>query len=209
MKTKILLFLAGLTALTSIAFAAKVTVTNNGAWFVPYDIIVEPGDTIVFDIASAHNAVEVSKSTWDANGNTSNGGFSLGFGGGQLILNTPGVYYYVCTPHAVWGMKGTITVSGATGINDNANTGTGEFLNVYPNPFADRLFVSFNLSEPSAVAVDLIDITGQYVTRIFQNNVEAGIRSEVVDLTFLKPGQYLLRYKSNHENYTQQVVKVQ
>jgi len=209
MKTKILLFLAGMTAVTSMAFATKVTVTNSGTTFVPNEITVASGDTIVLNLQSSHNAVEVSKSTWDANGNTSNGGFSLGFGGGQLILNTPGVYYYVCVPHAALGMKGTITVTVATGITGSAGTITGELMDAYPNPFSDRLFIHFNLSEPSAVTVDLLDITGKFVSRIFQNNVGTGSRSEIADMTFLKPGQYLLLYRSNHENYTQQVVKLQ
>jgi plastocyanin len=209
MKTKILLFLAGLTAITSMAFATKVTITNNGAMFVPVTITVEPGDTIEFDIASTHNVVEVTKTTWDANGNTSDGGFSLDYGGGQLILNTPGVYYYVCTPHAVGGMKGTITVSGATAITDNTGTGAAETLDVYPNPFSDRLFIHYNLAEPSAVTVDLLDIKGQVVTNIFQRSVESGDLSVGVDMAFLKPGQYLLLYRSANENYTRQVIKVQ
>ena len=209
MKTKILLLLASLTAIPSLSFAAKVTITNSGTHFVPNEITVEPGDTIVFTLGSAHNAVEVSQSTWDANGNTSNGGFSLGFGGGQVVLTTPGIHYYVCTPHAALGMKGTITVSGASGIADNASTGTGEIMDVYPNPFYDRLFIHYNLSEPSAVEIDLLDITGKIVSRISQNSAEAGSQSELVDMSFIRPGQYLLRFRSDHENYTGQVVKVQ
>jgi plastocyanin len=174
----------------------------------PDQITVAPGDTIIFDISYYHDAVEVSQSTWDANGNTPNGGFSLGYGGGQLILTTPGIYYYVCTPHAVYGMKGTITVSGPTAIADNAGSGATEIPDVYPNPFTDRLFIRYNLAEPSAFEVDLFDIKGQFVTNIVQRSAESGILPESFDLTFLKPGQYLLRYKSNHENYTQKVVKL-
>jgi Secretion system C-terminal sorting domain len=106
-------------------------------------------------------------------------------------------------------MKGIITVSGATGITDNTLSRTGEMMDVYPNPFTDRLFIHYNLSEPSAVTVDLLDLTGRLVTRISQNKAETGSQSEVVDMSFLKPGQYLLQYRSAHENYTQQVVKVQ
>jgi plastocyanin len=209
MKTKILFVLAVFVSLTSAAYPASVTVTNNGTSFVPNDITVDPGDTIVFDIGSAHNVVEVSQSTWEANGNTSNGGFSLGFGGGQLILNTPGTYYYVCTPHAALEMKGTITVTGTSTNADTQVASSEKSMTVYPNPFEGQVFLHFNLAEPSSVEVDLFEITGQLVKRIYKNSLEAGNpTTERIDLTFLKPGQYLLRYKSDRENNMQKVVKV-
>jgi plastocyanin len=208
MKTKILFFLAVFVSLTSAALPATVTVTNNGTSFTPNNITVDPGDIIVFDIGSSHNVVEVSQSTWEANGNTSNGGFSLDFGGGELILNSPGTYYYVCAPHAALGMKGTITVTG-TSTNVPAQVAfPDKSMIVYPNPFQGQVFLQFNLAEPSSVEVDLFDITGRIVKRIYQNKLEAGNpTTQSIDLTFLKPGQYFLRYKSDRENITQKVVK--
>ena len=208
MKTKNLLFLVVSLALASTTFAATLNVTNNGALFVPAEITVQPGDTIIFNITTMHDVVEVSKSTWDANGNTSNGGFSLDYGGGKLILNNPGTYYYVCTPHAVWGMKGVINVSVATGTTDYKDDNVEGLKAVYPNPVTDRLTLNFTLSEPSVVTVDLLDITGQYVKKITHKSFDAGNQVETVDLTFLKPGQYLLRYQSNRKSYIRQLIKV-
>ena len=86
------------------------TVTNSGFTFTPSLLTVNAGDTVRFQLDSIHNAVEVSQATWDANGNTSNGGFAVDFGGGDVVFNTPGTYYYVCTVHASMGMKGRIVV---------------------------------------------------------------------------------------------------
>jgi plastocyanin len=88
-----------------------VTVTNAGFAFSPATVTIRAGDAVNFSLESIHNVVEVSKATWDANGNTSNGGFTMPFGGGSHTFNRPGIYYYVCSPHASLGMKGTIIVN--------------------------------------------------------------------------------------------------
>jgi plastocyanin len=86
------------------------TVTNAGFSFSPSLLTINAGDTVRFQLDTIHNAVEVSQATWNANGNTPNGGFSVGFGGGDVLFTTPGTYYYVCQPHAGSGMKGRIVV---------------------------------------------------------------------------------------------------
>jgi plastocyanin len=211
MKTKFFLFFAGLTLLFGRVYPATVTVTNNGYVFVPNEITVEPGDTIVFSLGSTHNVVEVSKSTWDANSNTSNGGFSLGYGGGQLILNTPGVYYYVCAPHASLGMKGIITVSATAEIPSVpfATDNNREIKGVYPNPFTDKIAMDIRLAEPSSVTVLLFDMKGSFVRQIMQKHLDTGEQTEVFDLSGLKPGYYLLHYISNREDDSRSLAKVQ
>jgi plastocyanin len=85
------------------------TITTVGMSFSPDTIICDVGDTINFILGGYHNAVEVSDSTWLANGNTSNGGFSFGYGAtGMFIPDQCHTYYYVCQPHASSGMKGVI-----------------------------------------------------------------------------------------------------
>ncbi len=88
-----------------------VTVSSPGFSFSPASVTIRAGDTVNFVLAGIHDAVEVSKATWDANGNASNGGFRIPFGGGSHTFTQPGTYYYVCEPHASMGMKGTIIVN--------------------------------------------------------------------------------------------------
>lgn len=94
-------------------YATTHTVSNSGNTFTPDAITVMVGDTINFTIAAMHDVVEVDMAEYMSNGNTPlSGGFSLPFGGGQLIATAgmAGMHYYVCTPHAALGMKGTIDV---------------------------------------------------------------------------------------------------
>ncbi len=96
------------------SFATTWVVGTVGSTFVPDSITITEGDTVNFlNLGGSHNAVEVSQATWNVNGNTSNGGFSVPFGGGMLTGLTAGVYYYVCTVHHASGMKGRIFVQPA------------------------------------------------------------------------------------------------
>jgi plastocyanin len=89
-------------------------VTNSGFTFVPADVTIDAGDSVQWQLAGIHEVVEVTQQTWNANGNTPKpGGFSTPFGGGTVKFDTPGTYFYVCSPHASLGMKGTITVNPA------------------------------------------------------------------------------------------------
>ncbi len=92
---------------------APYTIINSGTTFVPESLVVPFGTRVHFALESIHDAVEVSQATWDADGNTPNGGFSVPFGGGDVTGLSAGVHYYVCTVHAAMGMKGTITVLAA------------------------------------------------------------------------------------------------
>lgn len=95
------------------SYAATVFVTNVGNAYTPPTITITEGDDVQFNITNNHNVVEVSLATFNANGTASNGGFSTPFGGGNVAGLTPGTYYYICTPHAFLGMKGTINVNAA------------------------------------------------------------------------------------------------
>jgi plastocyanin len=88
-----------------------VTVVDVGDSFSPATVTIKVGDTIAFALSGSHDAVEVSKATWDANRSTSNGGFSIPFGGGSHTFTQPGTYYYVCVAHVALGMKGMIIVN--------------------------------------------------------------------------------------------------
>jgi len=93
----------------STGFAQQIRVVSNvGLQFDPDEIRVFTGDTVRFDIEANHNVVEVTESTFDANETTSNGGFELPFGGGDVVLEDEGTFFYVCVPHASQSMKGII-----------------------------------------------------------------------------------------------------
>ena len=113
MKLKSLLTLLLITVSTS-AFCTIWTINTSGFTYTPATTNILFGDTVVFTIGGSHDAREVSLTTWNANGNTPlPGGFQTAFGGGMVLPAqlAVGTHYFVCTPHAAMGMKGTIVVS--------------------------------------------------------------------------------------------------
>lgn len=97
--------------------ATTWTVTNSGNSFSPVTLTINIGDAVNFDLSNAHNAVEISQATWNANGTTRlTGGFQTPFGGGLVQASSLGLgtHYYICDPHASAGMKGRIIVQSCT-----------------------------------------------------------------------------------------------
>ena len=86
---KLILFISIIT-FTSSAFATIETVKNNGNTYTPASITITAGDTVFWDISLSHDVVEVDSSTYATNGTTSNGGFTLPFGGGSQVFTTEG-----------------------------------------------------------------------------------------------------------------------
>ncbi len=113
MRLLYMLCLGLMVTFLSPALGTTHTITNDGFNFVPMQLDVEVGDTVIFDIGSTHNAVEVSEATYNNRGTASNGGFEVGFGGGIIVIEEAKTYYYVCTPHASLDMVGTIFASEA------------------------------------------------------------------------------------------------
>ena len=94
-------------------FANTFTVSNSGTTFIPDSTTITQGDTVLFSLASPHNAQEVDSLTWANNSNTPVTGFNTPVGGGVVTGLSLGTHYYVCAPHASMGMKGKIVVRAA------------------------------------------------------------------------------------------------
>ncbi len=113
---KNLLLLLSILLSTSV-FCITTTVTASGTSFSPSTFTITYGDSVNFNLGGNHNATEVSLATWNANGTTPlGGGFATATGGGIVtpVTLTVGTHYFVCTPHASMGMKGTVVVQNCT-----------------------------------------------------------------------------------------------
>ena len=143
MKKITLSLLLLLISITGFCTTWTITAATNPLVFNPDTITITLGDSVNFVIASVHNAIEVNQSTWDANGNTSDGGFSVPFGGGLVLPAqlTVGTHWYVCSPHAASGMKGVIIVQNNTDIVENQLQAN---FSVYPNPSSDLITIKVN-----------------------------------------------------------------
>lgn len=144
-----------------ISYSKTLVIENLDMQFSPAEITITIGDTVQFNLENLHNAVEVSKATWDAKGTTAlPGGFSLGKGGGIVLPSklTLGTHYYVCTPHASLGMRGTIIVKSANGINENNAVVP---ISIFPSPAAD--FITIKSSNTLGTVYSIIASDGKQV----------------------------------------------
>ena len=162
MKKFTLVLLFSIFSLHNYATIWTVLAGSNNA-FNNSSLSVALGDTVVFNIGIDHNALEVSQSTWNANGTTPlPGGFNVDFGGGSVLPPQlqVGMHYYVCTAHIDNGMKGTINVtpSGVPNISPSQVN-----LKVFPNPFVDKMHVQYHLDQRSDVQIKITDMLGKTV----------------------------------------------
>ncbi len=178
----LLLFFPG-----AVVYCTTWTITNSGFSFSPATITITLGDDVNFDLDNIHNAVEVSQTTWAANGNSPlSGGFQTPFGGGQVNASQLGIgtHYYVCSPHASGGMKGTIIVQTATGIADNPKQ---MIISVYPNPSHSLMTVKTN----NTLTDSRFFITDQSGRKVSSGRLED--ETTLVNISHLATGVYFLQ----------------
>lgn len=155
-------------------FGTTFTIVNVGITFSPATTTITQNDNVTFTLASVHDAVEVSKATWDANGNSPIIGFQLPFGGGTILGSSlaPGVHYFVCEPHATFGMKGTITVQGTLAVPDIK---TQNDIMIYPSPAKENITVQLNTSTSTPVEIKLFNLQGKLVDVLLPKSNFSGL----------------------------------
>jgi len=177
----LLVFFAGTTV-----FCTTWTITNSGFTFSPATLTIINGDDVNFNLDGIHNAIEVSQSTWNANGNTPlAGGFQTSFGGGSVPASQleVGTHYYVCSPHASSGMKGIIIVQSITDIKNPSEP----ILSVYPNPSNN----SITIKGSSSIIDSRYFIKDQTGRQIFEGKLANEINP--IDISHLNTGIYLIQ----------------
>lgn len=85
---------------------------------------------------------------------------------------------------------------------------SGNNFSVYPNPFSDILNVEFIMSKTEKVKIDVINIIGQNVLSVKDEDKSKGECSESVDLNGLIPGSYLLRLEIDGQVSFKKVLKL-
>jgi len=142
-------------------FATSYTIINAGLTFSPDSISANVGDTVIFTLATIHTVIEVDQSTWDMNGNTSNGGFTLGSGGGMMIIDQAKTYYYVCGVHFSFGMKGRIFATNSSGIN--SPSGATKELEIVCSPGFSSAAIKTKLPAGKENSLRILNMTGKSI----------------------------------------------
>ncbi|MBK5284649.1 MAG: hypothetical protein JJE25_04550, partial [Bacteroidia bacterium] len=172
--TKKLLFLA-FVLYSGVALCTNITIADAGFTFSPSTVTINLGDSVNFAIASAHNAAEVSQTTWNTNGNTQlPGGFSTPFGGGLVLPAnlTVGTHWYVCQAHASSGMKGIIIVQNTAGIATGP-AAASLYLNT-ANPVTQELQVTYSIPKTTRLSIRVYNIIGIEVSAFVSASQTAG-----------------------------------
>lgn len=199
------IYLAFVLTLTSfilplnITHATVWTIFNIGNTYSPATITITLGDTVIFSIGGSHNVVEISQATYNANGSTSNGGFTLPFGGGTYIPTQVQTYYFVCVPHASVGMKGQIIVNPSTGIPSLSDE--DRLLKFLPNPTSTQTRVHTGIPDGLSNNLSVFDITGKVVMttkNIFNNHL--------LDVALLRKGIYFVEFQAEGYRRTSKLI---
>ncbi len=91
-------------------------------------------------------------------------------------------------------------------INSTSLKGT---LTGYPNPFMDKLFVEFELSEISIANIHLFDVRGKLVKTVFTNRVlDAGLQKLEINAVDLSIGTYFCQIQLNTVMHTATFAKI-
>ena len=173
--------------LLTLAMAAQAQttyeLTNMGTTFDPPLINMVVGDSIHLVLPEPHTCTQVDEATWDANMNTANGGFNFPSGERTFVLDVPGTYFYVCTPHASMGMKGQFIVSIDMAVPDRS---TQDLPQLYPDP-ASQYVTLAGIKAGSPVSV--YDISGQIAMQTTASS------SSNMDVSGLGVGTYVVLVK--------------
>jgi plastocyanin len=180
-------------------------VGTSGFTFNPDTLNITAGDSVHFTLSVTHNAQEVSQATWSANGSTSNGGFSIPFGGGGFRFNTAGTFYYVCTNHVTMGMKGVIIVTGGVNVEDEIKPLFS--LQAYPTRVEERLTLTIEMNASQAVFIQVINMLGEVVYTEQQVAMVTGKNTRYIDFSSFKSGAYFVRVAAGNEMKTLKVIR--
>lgn len=87
------------------------------------------------------------------------------------------------------------------GMNDLNNTVSS--INVFPNPANDKVQVEMNLSQAVAIKVELVNILGEVVSVVYNNNAPSGLLKAQVETNTLSNGIYFIRVSAENavQNY--------
>jgi plastocyanin len=180
------------------------TITTSGFQFVPANLTITEGDTVLFNALSGHPIREVSLSTWNANGSTSNGGFNNVMPGTKIKFNTAGTYYYVCQNHFSMGMKGQINVQAANTIDEEvANVS----VKAYPSPVISDLNLVLDLNQSEELSIEIFNIIGEQVYSKGETTFYAGKNTLSIDFSDLCNGAYFVKVIGKNDQYSVKVMK--
>lgn len=101
----------------------------------------------------------------------------------------------------------TLTVSEGLGVGiDDQNELAS--LNIYPNPVADQLHLTYYLSQQQAVTISLFNLSGSRIAVLANETQQAGTYNPSFSFDEFAKGVYVLELKAGAQSFLKKVVKL-
>lgn len=86
------------------------------------------------------------------------------------------------------------------------NTEVLQSLSVFPNPASGNAFVSYSLSTPATVSIEVYDVLGNKLNQLSNNEQEQGQHTSTIDIRNLAHGIYFLQIWADHQTALQKMM---
>lgn len=93
-------------------------------------------------------------------------------------------------------------------INDISSPNTMRLYNSHPNPFNSSTTVQFRIPQNSHLTLDILDINGQIVEKLFSGNLEKGSHSVTWNPLHISSGLYFMVLQSNKQVMTNKLLYI-
>jgi plastocyanin len=181
---------------TGLSGAAIINVQvgpNFSFTFSPANINAATGDTIVWTwISGTHNVISTSVPPGASSFEsilTNQAGYTFSY-----TVQVEGIYNYTCTPHAQFGMNGTINVTTSSiSQENNLIPDRFELKQNYPNPFNSVTIINFSIPASGNVKLSVYNITGNEISVPVNERLNPGNYSVDWDAQKFNSGIYLYK----------------
>ena len=82
-------------------------------------------------------------------------------------------------------------------------------VSVFPNPANDITNISYNLSQPKTITIQLIDIKGNVIKQLYNQENEPGFHTQILNLQGIASGVYFIKTSADQQKVSQKLITVQ
>ncbi len=158
------------TTMTGLVRVTRAVVNIQSFAFQPASLNVQVGDTVVWanHDGVTHTATSGTSPTPDGVWDT---GFIGPSGSAAVAMTASGTHSYFCQIHTF--MTGTVTVGAATAVGAPVTLAL-RLLPARPNPARHQVTLGFEVDNPRAVRLTLLDLWGRRVTTLVSGVMSPG-----------------------------------
>ncbi|MCS6935598.1 MAG: T9SS type A sorting domain-containing protein [Chitinophagales bacterium] len=119
-----------------------------------------------------------------------------------------------CSPNPVYytvivTLNGCVDTSSAVAVScaGSHDLSTALQFTLLPNPARDLLTIRYTLPETQDVTIELLDLNGRLLQRVFNGTQKTGAHEVPVTLRYFTPGAYLINFRSAAGSFSKPLIK--